>query len=170
MRFREVGVGTADAIGPAQEEMTMFTKMKLALAFVGCSLAVGGIAAAQGFHGGGKRGEIVQKYDLNKDGKLDDGEKAAMRADFKAKFEQKRAEMIAKFDTNRDGKLDDGEKAVMRDQMVTERFKKLDTNGDGVISIDEFKAGHAKMGMRHGRGRFHRGLRAKGGFNRASKL
>ena len=49
----------------------MFTKMKLALAFVGCSLAVGGIAAAQGFHGGGKRGEIVQKYDLNKDGNLD---------------------------------------------------------------------------------------------------
>ena len=143
----------------------MFTKMKLALAFCGLSLAVGGIAAAEGFHGRADRAEILQKYDINKDGKLDDGEKAAMRADFKAKFEQKRAEMISKFDTNKDGKLDDGEKAAMKDTLATERFKKLDTNGDGVLSIDEFKAGQ-KMGMRHGRGGFHRGMRSRG----ASKL
>jgi hypothetical protein len=142
----------------------MFTKMKIALALCG-SLAAGGIAAAHGIHGGPARAEIMQKYDLNKDGKLDDGEKAAMRADFKAKFEQKRAEMISRFDTNKDGKLDDGEKAAMRDTLTTERFKKLDTNGDGVLSLDEFKAAH-KMGMHHARGRFHRGLRAKG----ASKL
>jgi hypothetical protein len=142
----------------------MLTKMKIALALCG-SLAAGGIAAAQGFHGGAGRAEIMQKYDLNKDGKLDDGEKAAMRADFKAKFEQKRAEMISKFDTNKDGKLDDGEKAAMKDTLATERFNKLDTNNDGVLSIDEFKAGQ-KMGMRHGRGRFHHGLRSRG----ASKL
>jgi hypothetical protein len=51
----------------------MFTKMKLALALAG-SLAAGGVAAAQGFHGGADRAEILQKIDLNKDGKLDDGE------------------------------------------------------------------------------------------------
>ena len=140
----------------------MLTKMKIALALCG-SLAAGGVAAAQGFHGGADRAEILQKYDLNKDGKLDDGEKAAMRADFKAKHEKMRAEMISKFDTNKDGKLDDGEKAAMRDTLATERFKKLDTNGDGVLSIDEFKAGQKEHGMRHGRGGgFHRGLRAKG--------
>lgn len=139
----------------------MLTKMKIALALCG-SLAAGGVAAAQGFHGGADRAEILQKYDLNKDGKLDDGERAAMRADFKAKHEKMRAEMISRFDTNKDGKLDDSEKAVMQDTLTTERFKKLDTNGDGVLSLDEFKAGHEELGMRHGRGGIHRGLRAKG--------
>ncbi len=139
----------------------MLTKMKIALALCG-SLAAGGIAAAQGIHGGADRAEILQKYDLNKDGKLDDGERAAMRADLKAKHEKMRSEMISRFDTNKDGKLDDSEKAVMKDTLATERFKKLDTNGDGVLSLDEFKAGQKEFGMRHGRGAFHRGLRAKG--------
>lgn len=138
----------------------MFTKkLTIALALFG-SVAGIGVAAADGFRGGAGRAEIIQKYDLNKDGKLDDGEKAAMRADFKAKFEQKRAEMISKFDTNKDGKLDDAEKAAMRDALATERFQKLDTNKDGVLSLDEFKAG--KVAMHHARGGFHRGLRAKG--------
>lgn len=140
----------------------MFNKTKLGIAFLGLSLAVGGLAAADGFRGGAPRAEILQKYDLNKDGKLDDGERAAMRADFKAKFEAKRADMISRFDTNKDGKLDDGEKAVMQDTLTTERFKKLDANGDGVISLDEFKAGTKEhFGMRHGRGA-HRHMRSKG--------
>lgn len=146
----------------------MFTKTKLGFALLGLSLAVGGLAGADGFHGGAPRAEILQKYDLNKDGKLDDGERAAMRADFKAKFEKERADMISRFDTNKDGKLDDGEKAAMKDTLATERFKKLDTNGDGVLSLDEFKAGQKELGMRHGRGG-HRGMRAKG-LKGASKL
>jgi Ca2+-binding EF-hand superfamily protein len=138
----------------------MLTKMKIALALC-ASLAAGGVAAADGFHGGGaQRTEILQKYDTNKDGKLDDTEKAAMKADFQAKHAQKKAEMLAKFDTNKDGKLDDTEKAAMRDERQTEAFKKLDTNGDGQISLSEFKAGRSKMGMhRHARGRFGRGMR-----------
>ena len=139
----------------------MLTKTKIALALCG-SLAVGGIAAAEGFHGGGDRAEILQKYDLNKDGKLDDGEKAAMRADFKARHEKLRAEMISRFDTNKDGTLDDNERKAMQDTLSAERFKQLDTNGDGVLSLDEFKAGHKDFGMRHGRGGVHRGLRAQG--------
>jgi Ca2+-binding EF-hand superfamily protein len=135
----------------------MFTKkLTLALALCG-SLAGVGVAAAEGFHGGAGRAQVMQKYDLNKDGKLDDGEKQAMRADFKAKFAEKRAEMISKFDTNKDGKLDDGEKTAMREARATEAFQKLDANGDGVLSLDEFKAGKATMG-RHARGRFHHGM------------
>ena len=136
----------------------MLTKMKIALAL--CASLAGGVAVADGFHGGAGRAEMLQKYDTNKDGKLDDSEKAAMRADFQAKHEQRKAEMLAKFDTNKDGKLDDTEKAAMRDARATEVFKKLDTNGDGQISLDEFKAGRAQMGMhRHARGGFHHGMR-----------
>ena len=136
----------------------MLTKLKLALAL--CGSLAGGVAVAGGFHGGAPRAEILQKYDTNKDGKLDDAEKAAMKADFKAQHEQRKAEMLAKFDTNKDGKLDDAEKAAMRDARATEVFQKLDTNKDGQISLDEFKAGRAKMGMhRHARGKFHRGMR-----------
>ena len=136
----------------------MLTKLKLAFAL--CGSLAGGVAVAGGFHGGAGRAEILQKYDTNKDGKLDDSEKATMKADFQAKHEQRKAEMLAKFDTNKDGKLDDAEKATMRDVRTTEAFKKLDTNGDGQLSLTEFKAGRAKMGMhRHARGKFHRGMR-----------
>jgi len=139
----------------------MFTKMKIALALCGC--LAGGVALADGFHGGEARAEILQKYDTNKDGKPDATEKAAMKADFQAKREQRKAEMLAKFDTNKDGKLDATEKAAMRDERATEAFKKLDTNGDGQLSLTEFKAGREKMGMhRHARGGFHRGSRSKG--------
>ena len=47
-----------------------------------------------------------------------------------------------------------------------EAFKKADTNGDGQLSLDEFKAMKQHQGMRHGRGgKFrHRGQGARGGF------
>ena len=65
----------------------MLTKMKIALAL--CASLAGGVAMADGFHGGGEgRTEILQKYDTNKDGKLDATEKAAMKADFQAKRER----------------------------------------------------------------------------------
>jgi hypothetical protein len=132
----------------------MFTKkLTIALALCG-SLAGIGVAAADGFHGGGRRAGMMQKYDTNKDGKLDDAEKAQLKADFQAK----RAAFVAKFDTNRDGKLDDAEKTAMRDARTTAAFQKLDANGDGAISLDEFKAARGKMGMRHARGRFHHGM------------
>ena len=136
----------------------MLTKLKLAIAL--CGSLAGGVAVAGGFHGGAARADILQKYDTNKDGKLDDAEKAGMKADFQAKREAKKAEILAKFDTNKDGKLDESEKAAMRDARATEAFGKLDANKDGQISLDEFKAGRAKMGMhRHARGRFHHGMR-----------
>jgi hypothetical protein len=67
--------------------------------------------------------------------------------------------MLAKYDTNRDGKLDDQEREAMRVDFATKRFEKLDTNGDGQISKDEFLAGaKGGMGFHHGRhGHKHRG-------------
>ena len=52
-----------------------------------------------------------QKYDADKDGKLNDEEKAAAKAAAAAKSKQTREENLAKYDANHDGKLDDDERA-----------------------------------------------------------
>jgi hypothetical protein len=116
----------------------MLTKVKVALALCG-SLLVGGIglAAAQG----AKPDTDAQKQEWK-----------ANRADMKAK-------MLAKYDTNKDGKLDEAERAVMKNDRAEIQFKKLDKDGNGVLTLDEFKAGrmqarhgHKHGGFRHGKG------------------
>lgn len=117
----------------------MFTKTKIALAVVG-SLLIGGVAAAQ-------------------PGKA----QGSGKPDFKAK----KAEMIQKYDANKDGSLDKNERTVMFDDRVLARFKTMDTDGNGVLSLAEFKAAkqaqRAKLGKRHARGMHgkhgkHRGM------------
>jgi len=53
------------------------------------------------------RAEMLKKYDTNGDGKLDDGERAKMRAD-------RAAALIAKFDKDGDGKLNAEELVAAR--------------------------------------------------------
>ena len=55
-------------------------------------------------------------------------------------------ELERKFDKNNDGKLDDAERTAMMDQKVTEHFQKLDTDGNGAVTLAELKAG---MKLRH---------------------
>ncbi|MDB4953102.1 MAG: calcium-binding protein [Myxococcales bacterium] len=139
----------------------MLNKIRIAIAVTG-TLLVGGATVAMAHPGGGDRADadIIQKYDANKDGKLDDTERAAMRADFKAKHAERKAQMLARFDTNKDGKLDDAERAVMREQRAAEEFKKLDTDGNGSISLDEFKKGEIQG--HQGRGGFGHGHHGRG--------
>ena len=132
----------------------MLTKMKIAIVLVGSLIT--GVAAAQGIQGHG-RGQMIEKFDTNKDGKLDATEKAAMKTAFQAKRAEMKKEMLTKFDANKDGKLDDGERAVARDTRMNETFKKLDTDGNGQISLTEFKAGKLAHQGRHGGGMHHRG-------------
>jgi hypothetical protein len=137
----------------------MFTKLKLAL-MISAPLVAG--ASAVALAQGQGHAKMVQKFDANGDGQLDDAERAQMKQAFEEKRAARKAEALAKFDANRDGQLDAGEKLAMRDARLTERFTKLDANGDGKISLDEFKAG-ADKGMHHGRhghGR-HRGAGVK---------
>ena len=138
----------------------MLTKMKLAILLCGSLVATGvGIAGAQGFGGGngGGKAAILEKYDTNKDGKLDDSERAVLRADMKAKREAKHAQMLAKYDTNKDGKLDQQERKVMRDDRATAAFQKMDKDGNGSISLDEFKQARGQF-MRHHRHGFGKGF------------
>ena len=136
----------------------MLMKMKIALVVAGSLIA--GVAVAGPHHG--RRAEVIQKYDANKDGALSDQEKASLKADMKAKHQAKKQAMLTKFDTNKDGKLDGAERQVARDTRMTERFQKLDADGNGSISLAEFKAGkqgkQGRFGGMHRRGGMKRGL------------
>jgi hypothetical protein len=107
----------------------MISKLKLVVATA--VLAVGGLsgfALANGHMGGRKA--LVEKFDANKDGKLDDAEKA---------------------------KLVEARKA-MREERIAERFAEMDANKDGSVTLEEMKAAKHDNKM-HGRHRRHGGPR-----------
>lgn len=88
--------------------------------------------------------EVLAKYDTNGDGKLDDTEKAAMKADLEAK----RKALIAKYDVDGNGVLDATERAAMEAALeaehlaeLTAKFTALDTDASGDLSLTEFSAG-----------------------------
>jgi hypothetical protein len=135
---RVVSAGTRVALGLCTEEMAM-TKMKLAIVLCGCLL--GGVAVA------------APKWDANGDGAVSAEEKTLKHEEMKAKRAEMKAQMLAKFDTNKDGKLDQAERGVMKDARATEAFKRLDADGNGSISLTEFKAGKHFKGGHHFGGR-----------------
>jgi hypothetical protein len=135
--------------------MTGSAKKNTIIGFLAATLTAGSITLAAAYPGGGMgghgpRGDKMGKFDTDGDGKLDDTEKAAMRAAFEARHKER----IARFDLNKDGVLDDAERQAMHKARAAEMFKRLDANGDGQLSLAEFQAGH------HGKGgRGHHGGR-----------
>lgn len=107
-------------------------------------LGLGAVAVAGGDF---KKGELLQRFDKNGDGQLDEAEKQALRAEKQAR----RAEKLAKYDVNKDGTLDDAERQKARADRAAERFKALDTDGNGSLSLAEFQAGMGEGKRRHGR-------------------
>ena len=110
-----------------------------AFAAAGVGLLGAGLAVAGPGRGGGR---MMEKFDANGDGQLDEAERAAMRAAREARH----AEMMKKLDTNGDGAVDDAERQAARAARAEARFARLDTNGDGALSLEEVVAG---AGQRH---------------------
>ncbi|NNC90521.1 MAG: EF-hand domain-containing protein [Akkermansiaceae bacterium] len=93
---------------------------------------------------GGPRGgdrsppaEILEKYDKDNSGDLNEDERAALRAD----MEKRREEMLAKYDSDNDGKLSPEE----RKAMILDRF---DKDGNGQLSDEEKAAAKKAMQRR----------------------
>lgn len=112
-------------------------------------------------HHGKDKAALIARFDKNGDGKLDEAERAAMKAQLASERAARKQEMLAKYDLNKDGKLDENERAQMKKDKIAARFDAMDTNKDGVISRAEFEAaaeaqprfGHE--GKRHARGGHH---------------
>jgi hypothetical protein len=113
--------------------------------------------------GGSSYQELLQRYDTNHDGKLDDDELAAAHEDMaRERLEngqgvgkKVRQQLLEKFDKNHDGRLEPDEREAarqylqqhveLRQQFLLERY---DKNGDGKLDDTEraaMKADFAKM-------------------------
>ena len=93
------------------------------------------------------RGEILQKFDTDKDGKLNEEERTNLRKEMSGRKGPLPMVLAKKFDQDGDGKLSDEERAAFRKQMVENGRKlpphlmqRFDTDGDGTLS-DEERAG-----------------------------
>jgi len=95
-----------------------------------------------GCKGGNIPAEIIKKFDKDGDGKLNDEEKAAMKAAHDAKKAEFEKKMLEKFDADKDGKLNDAEKAEMKKFMDEHKGKhhKGEGKGCGEKKGDEKKA------------------------------
>jgi Ca2+-binding EF-hand superfamily protein len=103
--------------------------------------------------------EMLQRFDKDGDGKLNDEEKAAAKAAMQQRQGDMREEALKRFDANGDGKLDDAERATAQEAMHKQRggqmtdeqrakaraefqayAAKHDKDGDGKLSPEERKS------------------------------
>lgn len=87
-------------------------------------IAFGGAAWAddttkpEGKHHGELKAKLLEKFDANHDGKLDESERAAAKAALKEHrgehHGELKAKVLAKFDADHDGKLNEAERAAAK--------------------------------------------------------
>lgn len=85
---------------------------------------------------GEMREKLLEKFDTNHDGKLDDGERKAMREAIAARLKEKHPELFAKIDTNHDGKLERSELKAFREERREHHEHHEHHDGGGKLSDD----------------------------------
>jgi len=125
------------------------------------------IANADPADGGGRhrmhpklRARLLEKFDANHDGVLDDSERQAAREALQAKCAEKRQKVLEKFDADGDGTLSDEEKAAAKEAFAARLKQRFDRNGDGKLEGRERAA--AKRCVRHLRRLRHRHRTSEG--------
>lgn len=122
------------------------------------AFVTGAVAYAQTERGPGPRGHMMfDLLDADKDGTV-------TRAEATAAVEKKFAEA----DTNKDGVISDAEREAMRGRMHDMMFQRMDSDKNGQISREEFRAAHEKMGAAGGGHRGHHGGMGRGGMMKAN--
>ncbi|MCW5776486.1 MAG: hypothetical protein KIS87_08620 [Phycisphaeraceae bacterium] len=85
---------------------------------------------------------MLARFDTDGDGVLSNDERRAMREAMRREGEERRAAMLAEFDLDGDGRLNERERELMRQaqrarDIERRAFRRVDTNGDGVIDAGE---------------------------------
>jgi Ca2+-binding EF-hand superfamily protein len=107
------------------------------------------------------RERIIQRFDANKNGVLDDGERAVAKSALQERFAQRKAEIISGFDADHDGQLNPQERAAAKSAIQERRAQRraqimdrFDTNHDGVLDQSERQAARetikARMAQQRG--------------------
>lgn len=130
------------------------------------SPAFAGDDSAKPKHQGEHHQKVLEKFDSNHDGKLDETERAAARAACSARIKDQHPELFAKLDTDHDQALSREELRAGREKIQKLRqekrpdpaaasarlkekhpeiFKQLDTDNDGQLSKAELQAGREKL-------------------------
>jgi Ca2+-binding EF-hand superfamily protein len=124
------------------------------------AIVTGAVAYAQTEGSPGHRGHMMfEMLDANKDGTV-------TRAEATAAAEKHFAEV----DTNKDGVISQAERDAMRARMRDKMFDLMDSDKNGQLSREEFRAAHEKMRAAKGergmqgmhRGGHHGGMRGAG--------
>ena len=109
-------------------------------------LGIATTSAGDRTFGDGKLPEILEQYDLNGDGQIDEEERQAAKEARRAAREEARAERIAEVDTDGDGELSEEEKEAAKqarrdalEERRAEKFAEI-AGEDGCLDADEFAA------------------------------
>jgi hypothetical protein len=112
--------------------------MKIMIPFV-AAVVVAVLAPASAHADGGPRraraGQLRHRFDINRDGRLDGAERAALRT-------YTYARLLRRFDANRDGRVGPGELPPA----LAQRLRRLDVNGDGWLDPAEVLAPRRRQG------------------------